>query len=26
LNKYSSIKINSNAKMSYMDYNWNLNE
>jgi len=26
LNQYSSVKINSNAKISYLDYNWNLNE
>jgi hypothetical protein len=26
LNKYSSIKIDAKAKVSYLDYNWNLNE
>jgi hypothetical protein len=26
LNKYSTLKINSNAKVSHLDYNWNLNE
>lgn len=26
LNKYSSVKIGSNAKISYLDYDWNLNE
>ena len=26
LNKYSSLKINSKAKISYKEYNWNLNE
>jgi len=26
LNKYSSTKIKSNAKINYMEYNWNLNE
>ncbi|WP_338219287.1 DUF547 domain-containing protein [Algoriphagus sp. oki45] len=26
LNKYSKVKLNSKAKISYMDYNWNLNE
>ncbi|MFT5772270.1 MAG: hypothetical protein ACI9ZX_001671, partial [Algoriphagus sp.] len=26
LNRYSSVKINSNAKVSHLDYNWNLNE
>lgn len=26
LNKYSSVKINSNAKISHKEYNWNLNE
>lgn len=26
LNKYSTVKINSNAKISHMKYNWNLNE
>jgi hypothetical protein len=26
LNKYSSVKISSNAKVSHLDYNWNLNE
>ncbi|MFD0963599.1 DUF547 domain-containing protein [Pseudofulvibacter geojedonensis] len=26
LNKYSDIKINSNAKKSYLKYNWDLNE
>jgi len=26
LNKYSSIKINKNAKVKYKEYNWNLNE
>ena len=26
LNKYSNTKINSNAKVEYLDYNWNLNE
>jgi len=26
LNQYSSIKINSNAKISYKEYNWTLNE
>ncbi len=26
LNQYSDIKINANAKKSYKDYNWNLNE
>lgn len=26
LNKYSTVKISSNAKVSHLDYNWNLNE
>ncbi|MGI8583814.1 MAG: DUF547 domain-containing protein [Chitinophagaceae bacterium] len=26
INKYSQIKINSNTKISYLDYNWSLNE
>jgi ribosomal protein S18 len=26
INKYSDIKIKDNAKISYKDYNWNLNE
>ncbi len=26
LNKYAPLKINSNASISYLDYNWNLNE
>jgi len=26
LNKYSSVKISPNAKVSHLDYNWNLNE
>ncbi len=26
LNQYSNVKINKNAKKSYKDYNWNLNE
>lgn len=26
LNKFSKVKINSGAKVSYLDYNWNLNE
>lgn len=26
LNKYSSVKINSNAKINHKEYNWNLNE
>jgi hypothetical protein len=26
LNKYSAVKINSNAKVTHLDYNWNLNE
>ncbi|MGE0566436.1 MAG: DUF547 domain-containing protein [Bacteroidia bacterium] len=26
LNKYSSVKINANAKITYLDYDWNLNE
>jgi len=26
LNKYSKVKIKSNAKVSYKEYNWNLNE
>ncbi len=26
LNKYASVKINEDAKISYMDYNWSLNE
>jgi len=26
LNKFSKVKINANAKVSYMDYNWDLNE
>lgn len=26
LNRYSKLKIKSNAKVSYLDYNWNLNE
>lgn len=26
LNKYSAIKINENAKVTFKDYNWNLNE
>ena len=25
-NKYSAVKINSNAKISFKDYNWSLNE
>ncbi|MDO6745435.1 DUF547 domain-containing protein [Tenacibaculum soleae] len=26
LNKYSTIKINKNAKIKFLEYNWNLNE
>ncbi len=26
INKYSSIKVNDNAKISYLDYDWSLNE
>lgn len=26
LNKYSPVQINKNAKISYLDYDWNLNE
>jgi hypothetical protein len=26
INRYASVKINKNAKVSYLDYNWNLNE
>lgn len=26
LNKYSAVKISSSAKISYLDYDWNLNE
>jgi len=26
INKYSDIKINSNASIDYLEYNWNLNE
>lgn len=26
LNKYSTVKINKNAKINHMDYNWSLNE
>ncbi len=26
INQYSDIKIDSNAKISYLDYDWNLNE
>jgi hypothetical protein len=26
LNKYSNLKINANAKVSHLDYDWNLNE
>ncbi len=26
INKYSNVKINSDAKISYMTYNWNLNK
>ena len=26
INKYSQIKLNENAKIDYLDYNWNLNE
>jgi len=26
INKYSSVKIASNAKVTYLDYGWNLNE
>ena len=26
LNQYSTVKINSEAKIDYMDYDWNLNE
>ncbi|MDT8410872.1 MAG: DUF547 domain-containing protein [Vicingaceae bacterium] len=26
INKYSTTKINENAKISYLEYNWNLNE
>jgi hypothetical protein len=26
INKYSQTKINSNTKISYLDYNWSLNE
>ena len=26
LNKYSTVKIDKNAKISYKEYNWNLNE
>ncbi len=26
LNKYSKVKIDRNAKISYLDYDWNLNE
>jgi Protein of unknown function, DUF547 len=26
INRYSNVKINKNAKLSYLDYNWGLNE
>lgn len=26
LNKYSAVKINTNSKITYLDYDWNLNE
>lgn len=26
INKYSEVKINKDTKISYLDYNWNLNE
>ncbi|WP_075343845.1 DUF547 domain-containing protein [Tenacibaculum agarivorans] len=26
INRYSNTKVNDNAKVSYLDYNWNLNE
>ena len=26
LNKYSNVKINANAKVEYLPYNWSLNE
>jgi len=26
LNKYSTVKINPKAKVSYLDYDWSLNE
>ncbi len=26
INKYSQIKINKDTKISYLDYNWSLNE
>lgn len=26
INKYSTIKLNPNAKITYLDYSWNLNE
>lgn len=26
INTYSNIKVNENAKISYLEYNWNLNE
>lgn len=26
INKYSDVKVSSKAKISYMDYNWNLNK
>ena len=26
INRYASVKINRNAKITYMNYNWNLNE
>jgi hypothetical protein len=26
LNRYSSVKISANARITFLDYNWNLNE
>jgi hypothetical protein len=26
LNRYSKVKISPNARISFLDYNWNLNE
>jgi hypothetical protein len=26
INQYSKVKMNANAELSYMDYDWNLNE
>ena len=26
INKYSKVKVNKDAKLEYLDYNWELNE